>query len=181
MSVKFSEIVTACTKTDAKRDYINSFKNDCIIKRYEFLTKEESSFDPDCVYIGMASSLPAKLPDSPFMNLIVIKDDKLRQQYIDSVRVNVVLLPHSTDVFWLTNKIHSFFVANEYVCDCINELLETASDSTSYMGILSKAFEVFGNPIMVTDLSLNVIESTIGVGGTTKDEFWKLAIKPGAH
>lgn len=136
--------------------------------------------DIDCnaqntLYIGLTSELPQQCP----ANLICIENDPIPDAYKKLQFVNLTVLPKATAMQDLYNLLCNFLLENDRTLTAAANLLTSLAKARGLESIVTIAYKVLGNPIIVSDKSWKALAIASDVS-ETDDIAWNEFLTTGA-
>jgi sugar diacid utilization regulator len=148
---------------------------DTAVEKIVPLRQELDSSAQNTLFVGMASALPSQCPP----NVLVIEDVPLPDEYRRLQFVNLTLLPKETAPDELYCRLCSFLLEGEKALTAAAHLLTSLAKARGLESIVSIAYKVMGNPIIVSDKSWKALAIASDVK-ETDDMAWNEFLTKGA-
>lgn len=134
--------------------------NDFIIRSCRCLIGYPEAFCSDIVYIAHVSDLPASLPLSEAVNLLLIGDRELPRSYGIENKINwIVCDPSLVTLPKLINLTEEFFFQELTLYQYKEEMICALNDPDAMKKMLEVTFKYVDNPLRVIDSAHNPVVS----------------------
>ncbi|MBU3206700.1 helix-turn-helix domain-containing protein [Clostridium algidicarnis] len=175
MGVNFSKV---CKHFSAR--YINVLrcdKNLTLFKDVKLITKDQSTFSKDIIYIGNMSFVESKINDAIGATFILINDSKFPLEKLPKNDLNVIELKDSEDIYEIFNYTRDLFLEDIEIVRETSTLLNAAIMDNGLDYIIKVASEILCNPIIIVDINYKILaNSTLD---DITDKYWRKNIKKG--
>jgi sugar diacid utilization regulator len=122
---------------------------DTAIEKIAPLRLDTDCSDQNTLFVGMASALPERCP----ANLLCIEDVPVPAEYCRFQFVNLSVLPKETSLEELYSRLCCFLLEGDKALTAAASLLTALAKARGLESIVSIAYKVLGNPIIVSDKS----------------------------
>ncbi|WP_106010102.1 PucR family transcriptional regulator, partial [Clostridium luticellarii] len=131
-----------------------------LIKAVKFLSKNQSFFNPNYLYIGKDLDFQQILPQNSFINILYVTDKSLNSEYKKNSMLNLIVLDDKIDIFKIFNEIQEIIIKYQQLDINSSKLLNALISGRGIEHIVNVGYEMLGNPICILDLSFKVIASS---------------------
>lgn len=168
MSITMDSICKEMNKYSLKANI--SGKDNILINEIKFIENSMSSFQADTLYIGKYSDFPENFPDKIQINLLCFADKYVPKKLMSKPNIKIILLNHSHSISSVFNDIQGMLEEARRFTKDKEKLFECVFMDNSLQMLMNKGFEIFGNPVIMTDMSHKIVmRSEVELG----DAFWK--------
>ncbi|QGU94531.1 hypothetical protein GOM49_04955 [Clostridium bovifaecis] len=143
----------------------------------KLITKNQTVFLKDTIYIGKTSMLQPQFSNSVGVSFILINDSEISINSFFKNSVNIIELENSEDIYEVFNYIKDLFIEDIEVARQTATLLKSSIIGKGLNYIVKVASEILNNPIIVIDASYKVLASS-DLNDIT-DKYWKENIQRG--
>lgn len=127
------------------------------IESIKLITKKQTLFEPSILYISKASSLPQIEIYSNTINLLCIEDIPIPSEYIKNLRLNLVTLDSTNDLFTIFNEVQDILTKfNQWY----STLMDSLITNKGLQEILDIGYKLIENPIVLFDISFKILGQT---------------------
>lgn len=173
MSLQISKIIASIQEYEPKLYITESVE----ITDWKYITKNQTEFLPNYLYIGKTSSL-CNVPSSVKTSLILLEDSNLIEFDLKESDTNFILLNIDCNLDSISERIESLFIDQQKLGDCTIKILQACQHGKTTQQILDLGFQMLKNPLLLVDLSLCFIAQS--GGDTIKDEpLWEWTLSKG--
>lgn len=171
LGVKIKDLLDSIKDFEPKADY-NNFHE---VRTFRLLNNQKD-FNPECLYIGKASSLPPEPPLKPIIFLLI--KDKDTPLYDMNEKSACIYVAPETDLTALLSSVQNYFDELIYVSECALQIMQMSKNTTDLQKLLDIGYELLGNPLLLVDVSLCFIAHA--GGNTVKNEpLWDWTLSKG--
>ncbi|MFV0413853.1 MAG: hypothetical protein ACK5L3_11425, partial [Oscillospiraceae bacterium] len=122
------------------------------------LTGGEAELEPNIIYLGYLSALPARISAPHVVNLYCCLSGPLEgvPEFVDDSaykNVNLIVLPNVDDVFATFNMVNQPVVQDLAHHDHMRDLVNALFSDQGLQYLVDTAYRILNNPIIVTDMS----------------------------
>lgn len=121
------------------------------------ISKNQTCFASDIIYIGKTSLLNEKCKDINDANLILINDNGICIKEFFKKDLNIIEFNELEDVFELYNQTRDLFIKDTEIEHYTATLFKAYMTGKGLDYIVKTASKMFGNPVVVIDLSYKVL------------------------
>lgn len=140
-----------------KPKFIKSVEHPIYISSYKILISNKNRFFEECLYIGELKDLPVSLPNRQ-CNIICIQDNGHIPDYIyNSDKINFILLTEPITKSKLLNIVSDIMIDESKLTSDMRTLLDALYSAKGIHYLCDVAYQVFGNPIIISDLSYKIL------------------------
>lgn len=150
---------------------VHTSQENIVINTTKLFFKGQTDFEPNTLYVGIASSFPSEILGSHCVNLLCIYEEEIPFNYTENSRVNLIILVTNIDLFKIFNAIQDIFSVHHQLLVNSLKLTESFLKGHSLQQIIDAASEVLGNPLTITDSGFKVIAYT--KNNKIKDQIWE--------
>ena len=136
---------------------LNSVEHNVYISSYKILISNKNRFFEECLYIGNVDDLPSSLPQRQ-CNIICVGDANHLPDYVYTHKhLNFLLLNKPVEITKLLNIISDIMIDEAKLTSDMRVLLDALYSGKGIHHLCDEAYKVFGNPILISDLSYKII------------------------
>ncbi|MHC6179925.1 PucR family transcriptional regulator [Clostridium sp. JNZ X4-2] len=147
-----------------------SQEEDIPIKAVKFLSENQSSFNPNYLYIVRSSNFPKILYQNNPVNILYITNKSFTFKYKKNPMLNLIVLDNKIDIFKIFNEIQEIIIKYQQFDINSSKLLNALISGKGIEHIVNVGYEILGNPICILDLSFKLIASSKDV--KVDDPIW---------
>ncbi|MCR4435994.1 MAG: helix-turn-helix domain-containing protein [Clostridiales bacterium] len=130
------------------------------IRALKLLSKDQTAFEPDILYVGKSSELPGSISAQHAVNILCLEDTPLPHEYMGSPLLNIITLKKSMDISAAFNEIQDILIKEHEVAHNSLILLEALAHESGLQRIVELGYQMLGNPFCIIDRSLKAIAVT---------------------
>lgn len=127
------------------------------------IAKHQIKFQPNLLYFGKASQLPASPPESMLLNFLCYGETSLPGNYRKNEWINLLMLNLDTDECEIFNRIQEMFQESSNVIVGMRQLLDSLYSDLGLQNMADVAYKVFGNPVFIVDTSYKYLAFSSGI------------------
>ncbi len=152
------------------------FNGSVTVNSVKFLTRGNQYYEKDVLYVATCHELNSLPPIERSLNVICVGNRSLTVDAGPSSKLNLAYIT-GIAIFELFNKLNEILMADLKTHNAPSRLLNALVEGKGLQHIVDTGFELFGNPILVSDLSHKILAytRTIDFG----DPIWNELVKKG--
>jgi sugar diacid utilization regulator len=155
--------------------HLSSNSQETVIEKIAPLRTGADDGAQNTMLIGLSSELPDSCP----ANVIVIEDSPVPEDFRKLQFVNLTVLPKETSLDILYSRLCTFLLESDKALTAAANLLTSLAKARGLESIVSIAYKVLGNPIIVSDKSWKALAIASDVK-ETDDIAWNEFLQNGA-
>jgi sugar diacid utilization regulator len=155
--------------------HLSSNNLETVIEKVEPLRSETDTGSQNTLFVGLSSELPPRCP----ANVILIENVPVPEEVRKAQFVNLSLLPKEVTLDSLYSRLCSFLLEGDKALTAAANLLTSLAKARGLESIVSIAYKVLGNPIIVSDKSWKALAIASDVK-ETDDLAWNEFLTNGA-
>ena len=128
-----------------------------VIKAAKILKKDQTTFDPEILYIGRFSDLGDGIDAISEGNLICVEDTEAVLPVIESGELNLLLFEFSVSIEDIFNEVQDILLDSTYIMRSSASLLNSIIQGRGLQYIIKIGSELLGNPIMLGDSNFRIL------------------------
>jgi len=136
-----------------------------------------SAFEPDVLYIAKASDLVKSTSYRLPAQILCIKDSDIPAELLENNKSNIIAVNENLEPIALFQHVQATLLKYQRLASGSSKLLNSLIENKGLQHIVDIGFEMFGNPVCLTDLSHKILAITRNV--EVSDPFWKTLLETG--
>ncbi len=155
MNVSFNKICKYFSEKSIK--LYEDYKTDILFNDVKFITKKQTIFLNNVIYIGKVSMLYEQLKNIEEASFILVNDENTPITDTITSKINIIELQSQEDIFDIFNQIKDLFNEDVSASNDASALLKSIITGKGLDYIVKVATEILGNPVVVIDTSYKVL------------------------
>lgn len=149
------------------------------IKTAKLVTRDQTKFEADVLYVGKASDLPKDCSQIQNAHFLCVENARIPAGYSENKTLSIMTLNKKTDLISLFNAIQDIFTVQQELAQSSKKLLDSLINGSNLQQIIETGFEILGNPIIILDNAYELVACTKNI--ETDDPLWHITLEKGKN
>lgn len=149
-------------------------KRPILIQKILLLNAQQTSFQPDVLYIGKVSDFPNIIPENIQINLICIEDTSLSSTQMNLPFLNLLLISGKNEPLNIFNQVYTLLQENMQIAKNKEQLMNCLKEPDCLQSLVDITYELLGNPVAIIVPGFKILACT---NIDLEDEGWSYLLK----